>query len=163
MARGSASLLPILANIGEADTFRELTAYPETLRQSLTGAERLIIIDEIQKLPALLDEAQALIDRNPSLRFIFTGSSARKLRRGRANLLAGRAWVAALHPLVSLEAGPGSLIRRLNVGSLPAILDSPDAAEDLRAYVGVYLQEEIRAARYRTGTAPGGRGRSVLG
>jgi uncharacterized protein len=129
----------------EADTYRELAGYPETLRQSLRRDERLIIIDEIQKLPALLDEAQAMIDRNPSLRFIFTGSSARKLRRGRANLLAGRAWVAALHPLVSTEAGPGALNRRLNVGSLPAILDSKDADEDLRAYVGVYLQEEIRA------------------
>lgn len=129
----------------EANTFRELSAFPESLRQSLTPADRLVIIDEVQKLPALLDEAQAMIDRNPELRFIFTGSSARKLRAGRANLLAGRAWTARLHPLVSSEVPPETLHRRLNVGSLPAVLDSPSPHEDLKAYVGVYLQEEIRA------------------
>ena len=88
----------------EANTFRELSAYPETLRQSIRPEEKLIVIDEIQKLPALLDEAQAMIDRNKALRFIFTGSSARKLKGGHANLLAGRAWVARLHPLVFSEA-----------------------------------------------------------
>jgi predicted AAA+ superfamily ATPase len=129
----------------EADTFRVLSAYPETLRQSLTPDDRLVIIDEVQKLPALLDEAQALIDRNPALRFILTGSSARKLKRGRANLLAGRAWFASLHPLVSAELPADALNRRLNVGSLPAVFDSPAPAEELKAYVGGYLKEEVRA------------------
>jgi len=129
----------------EANTFRELSAYPETLRQSLKPEEKLIIIDEVQKLPFLLDEAQALIDRDKSLRFIFTGSSARKLRRGHANLLAGRAWFCRLHPLISKEVNYEALTRRLNVGSLPAVLDSPDPVEDLKAYVGGYLKEEIRA------------------
>ncbi len=129
----------------EANTFRELSARPETLRQSLTPADTVVIIDEIQKLPALLDEVQAMIDRNKALRFVLTGSSARKLRHGRANLLAGRAWFAGLHPLVSAELGPGSLDHRLNVGSLPAVFDSAHPGEDLNAYVGVYLQEEIRA------------------
>ena len=129
----------------EANTFRELSARPETLRQSLTRADTVVIIDEIQKLPSLLDEVQAMIDRNKALRFVLTGSSARKLKHGRANLLAGRAWFAGLHPLVSAELGPGSLDRRLNVGSLPAVFDSAHPGEDLNAYVGVYLQEEIRA------------------
>lgn len=129
----------------EADTFRQLSAYPETLRQSLTRDERLIIVDEVQKLPALLDEAQAVIDRDPHVRFIFTGSSARKLRGGRANLLAGRAWTARLHPLVSAELPQAALMRRLEVGSLPAVFDSAHPREDLNAYVGVYLREEIRA------------------
>ena len=80
-----------------------MSAFPETLRQSLKPTERLIIIDEVQKLPALLDEVQASIDRDKDLRFILTGSSARKLRRGHANLLAGRAWFCRLHPLVSPE------------------------------------------------------------
>jgi predicted AAA+ superfamily ATPase len=57
-----------------------LSAYPETLRQTLRPEETMVIIDEVQKLPALLDEAQSLIDRNPKLRFILTGSSARKLK-----------------------------------------------------------------------------------
>ncbi|MBM3789769.1 MAG: ATP-binding protein [Acidobacteria bacterium] len=129
----------------EANTFRELSAYPETLRQSLQPTEKLIVIDEVQKLPALLDEAQAIIDRDKTIRFILTGSSARRLRRGQANLLAGRAWFCRLHPLVSAEVGGISLIRRLNTGSLPAVLDSADPLEDLRACVGVYLKEEIRA------------------
>ena len=129
----------------EANTFRELSAYPETLRQSLRPGEKRIIIDEVQKLPILLDEAQALIDRDKNLRFIFTGSSARKLKRGQANLLAGRAWFCRLHPLVSLEVSYKALNRRLNIGSLPAVLDSPEPKEDLKAYVGGYLKEEIRA------------------
>ena len=129
----------------EANTFRELSAYPETLRQSLRPGEKRIIIDEVQKLPILLDEAQALIDRDKNLRFIFTGSSARKLKRGQANLLAGRAWFCRLHPLVSPEVSYKALNRRLNIGSLPAVLDSPEPKEDLKAYVGGYLKEEIRA------------------
>lgn len=132
-------------NLLEANTFRELSAFPESLRQTVSPRQRLVIVDEVQKLPSLLDEAQAMIDRNSRLRFIFTGSSARKLRAGRANLLAGRAWVARLHPLVSSEVPSASLTRRLNVGSLPAMLDSPHARDDLKAYVGLYLQEEIRA------------------
>lgn len=129
----------------EAGTFRELSARPETLRESLSPRETLVVIDEIQKLPSLLDEVQAMIDRNKAVRFVLTGSSARKLRGGRANLLAGRAWVANLHPLVSAELGRGTLDRRLNVGSLPAVFDSAQPEEDLNAYVGVYLREEIRA------------------
>lgn len=129
----------------EADTFRELSAYPETLRQSLQPHERIVVIDEVQKLPSLLDEVQALMDRNKALRFILTGSSARKLKRGQANLLAGRARFVRLHPLVSSELRHEGLTRRLNVGSLPAVYDSAEPHEDLRAYVGGYLKEEIRA------------------
>ena len=110
----------------EANTFRELSAYHETLRQSLRPAEKLIVIAEVRKLPSLPDEAQVLIGRDKTLRFIFTGSSARKLRRGQANLLAGRAWFCRLHPLVSKEVNYEVLDRRLNVGSLPAVLNSPD-------------------------------------
>lgn len=129
----------------EANTFRELSAFPETLRQSLQPGEKLIIIDEVQKLPGLLDEVQAMIDRDKTLRFILTGSSARKLKRGQANLLAGRAWFCRLHPLVSKELSYKGLDRRLNIGSLPAVFDSAAPREDLKAYVGGYLQEEIRA------------------
>ncbi len=129
----------------EADTFRELSAYPETLRQTLRPSDTVVIIDEVQKLPGLLDEVQALMDRNKSLRFVLTGSSARKLKRGSANLLAGRAWFTRLHPLVSAELSYEQLTRRLNVGGLPAVFDSPRPHDDLRAYVGGYLQEEIRA------------------
>ncbi len=105
----------------------------------------MVIVDEIQKLPILLDEIQLLLERNKQLRVVLTGSSARKLKRGAANLLGGRAWVCRLHPLVSIELGHDRLLDRLNRGSLPAIIDSAHYKEDLRAYVGTYLQEEIRA------------------
>ncbi len=129
----------------EADTFRELSARPEWLRQTLRPQEQLIIIDEVQKLPSLLDEVHLLIERNKALRFVLTGSSARKLKRGRANLLAGRAWFCQLHPLIAAETEPAQLDRRLSVGGLPAMLDSAAPHEDLQAYVGTYLSEEIRA------------------
>ncbi|MCC7186166.1 MAG: ATP-binding protein [Acidobacteria bacterium] len=129
----------------EADTFRELSARPESLRQTLSPQQTTVIVDEIQKLPALLDEVQLLIDRNKSLRVILTGSSARKLRRGGANLLGGRAWMCRLHPLVSAELPAPRLLDRLTRGSLPAVIDSALWRDDLKAYVGTYLQEEIRA------------------
>jgi predicted AAA+ superfamily ATPase len=129
----------------EADTFRELSAAPELIRQRLRTEDTLVIIDEIQKLPSLLDEVHLLIERNKSLRFILTGSSARKLKRGGANLLAGRALTCRLHPLVAPEVGYEHLHERLNHGSLPAILTSPIPQELLRAYVGAYLQEEVLA------------------
>ncbi len=128
-----------------ADTFRELSARPELLRQRLDPAEQLVVIDEVQKVPNLLDEVHGLIERRPNLRFVLTGSSARKLRRGQANLLAGRAWTFHLHPLVSAELPNTSLTRQMLWGRLPAVFDSPMPHEDLRAYVGTYLREEIQA------------------
>ncbi len=130
----------------EANTFRELAARPESLRQSLLPQNQtLLIIDEIQKLPALLDEVQLLLDRNKCLRVILTGSSARKLKRGNANLLGGRAWTCPLHPLVAPELPDHSLERRINRGGLPAVFSSDDYEEELKAYVGTYLKEEIKA------------------
>ena len=129
----------------DARTFRELSARPELLRLSLTPKEKLIIIDEIQKLPALLDEVHLLIEREKSLRFILTGSSVRKLRQKSTNLLAGRALTVHMHPLVSPEVEFRELDRRLQLGSLPSVLTSPIPQEDLAAYVGTYLKEEIQA------------------
>lgn len=129
----------------EADTFRELSARPELLRGTLKKDDRLVVIDEIQKLPGLLDEVHLLIERDKERRFILTGSSARKLKRGSANLLAGRALVAHMHPLVSSEVGSERLDDRLLRGSLPSVTDSAIPFEDLRAYVGHYLREEIQA------------------
>lgn len=131
----------------EADTFRELATRPERLRETLGAQTTTVVIDEVQKLPELLDEVQLLIDRNPRLRFIMTGSSARKLKRGHANLLGGRAWTASLHPLTSRELGFGTeaVSHLLRWGGLPAIHLSRNPIEELRAYVGSYLREEIQA------------------
>src|SRR5579859_6923901 len=92
-------------NLLEANTFRELSARPELIRQQLQPPDKLVIVDEIQMLPSLLNEVQTMLDSNKQLRFVLTGSSARKLKRGGANLLAGRAWIARLHPLVYPETG----------------------------------------------------------
>ncbi len=129
----------------ESETFRELSAFPEILRQRIQERHKIVIIDEIQKLPGLLDEAQLLIDRNKDIRIVLTGSSARKLRRGKANLLGGRALFLRLHPLVSSEIPINRLLDRMNRGGLPAILDSEFPDQDMNAYVGTYLKEEIQA------------------
>ena len=129
-----------------SDTFLRLSLRPSILREELETqpAGNTVIIDEIQKLPVLLDEVHSLIE-DRHLRFILTGSSARKLRRGGVNLLGGRARVLHLHPLVSAEIGEYDLERALTFGTLPAIYDSDDPWDDLRAYCGAYLQEEIAA------------------
>jgi uncharacterized protein len=129
----------------DARTFRELSSRPELLRLSLTDNDTLVVIDEIQKLPALLDEVHLLIERDKSRRFILTGSSARKLHHKSTNLLAGRALTARLHPLVSPEVEFQDLDKRLQLGSLPSVLTSPIPHEALAAYVGTYLKEEIQA------------------
>jgi uncharacterized protein len=125
--------------------FRDLSFRPERLRESLAPGERLVVIDEIQKLPSLLDEVHLLIERNKALRFVLTGSSARKLLRGGGNLLAGRARTRFLFPLVWPEHGRSDLGPLLLHGSLPSTLAASDPREDLRAYAGIYLAEEIRA------------------
>ena len=124
----------------EADTFRTLSARPEFLRESLRTDETLVIIDEVQKLPSILDEVQLLIDRDKKLRFVLTGSSARKLRRGHANLLGGRAWFLHLHPLISWETEFGDLERRLNIGIVPSSSREESVMEfSLLAYGSVRL------------------------
>ena len=132
-------------NLNAADDFREISARPESIRRGLTKKDTLVIIDEVQKLPSLLNEVQLMIDSHPSTRFLLTGSSARKLRRQNVNLLAGRAWFADLFPPVSPEVEFAQFEKRLNIGGIPSILDSPDSREDLNAYVGTYLAEDIRA------------------
>jgi predicted AAA+ superfamily ATPase len=102
-----------------------------------------VVIDEVQKLPEILDEVHRLIEAD-KLTFLLTGSSARKLKRGGANLLAGRAWWAELFPLTSNEIPDFDLMTYLNRGGLPAVYPSDDYAEELWAYTALYLKEEIQ-------------------
>ncbi len=137
-------------NLLLSDVFFQLSQRPMRMREEIAayrerGTHRqLVIIDEVQKLPLLLDEVQYLID-SFGIRFILTGSSARKLKRGGANLLAGRARTHLLFPLVTKEIPNPDLNRALNVGTLPSIYLSDEPREDLRAYCGTYLQEEIQS------------------
>jgi predicted AAA+ superfamily ATPase len=126
----------------QTDVFAEYAARPALLRERFRGQR--VLIDEIQKVPALLDEVHWLIE-NRRASFLLTGSSARKLRRGHANLLAGRAWRRELGPLSCLEVEGFELEHALHSGLLPPHLLSERPEEDLRAYVADYLKEEIAA------------------
>jgi uncharacterized protein len=104
----------------------------------------VVVLDEVQKLPALLDEAHRLIEHR-GFRFVLTGSSARKLKRSGANLLAGRARTLTMHPFTASELGERfNLARAIRFGMLPAVWVSDDPAEYLEAYVGTYLREEVQ-------------------
>jgi predicted AAA+ superfamily ATPase len=105
---------------------------------------QVIIIDEIQRIPELLNEVHRLIENN-KITFLLTGSSARKLRRGKANLLAGRVWEARLFPLTWKEIPDFDLDRYLRYGGLPPVYLSKYPEEELDAYVNTYLKEEIMA------------------
>ena len=129
-----------------SDQYARLQMQPSLLRQELLAnpPKVPVIVDEVQKIPALLDEIQWLIV-NHQMRFILSGSSARKLRRGGANLLGGRALRYELFPLTSAEIADFDLLRALNNGLLPRHYLSVDAHPLLEAYVGEYLKEEIAA------------------
>jgi predicted AAA+ superfamily ATPase len=132
-------------NLLHTDVFLRLSQRPARLREEVRPTDSLIVIDEVQKLPILLDEVQALIDER-GLRFLLTGSSARRLFARGVNLLGGRARMKTLHPFTWQELGDEfSLSKALHAGLLPGIYFSDDPQADLEAYVGQYLKEEIAA------------------
>jgi predicted AAA+ superfamily ATPase len=133
-----------IINLLEADTFRNYTSRPELLREVIQKNEKIIAIDEIQKAPMLMDEVHSLIESR-GLKFILTGSSARKLVRTHTSLMAGRAKMLYLHPLVSAEIEDYELDHILQYGSLPIIFNSDEPWDELKDYAGIYLREEILA------------------
>jgi len=143
----------ITLNLASLATFREYVAQPERLEAELRAAPsavHTVFIDEVQRVPALLDGVQASIDAHPRrFRFLLSGSSARKLRRGHANLLPGRTVLHYLHPLLARELqGDFNLDRVLAHGTLPGIYadrDPESRSSILRSYVDAYLREEIQA------------------
>jgi len=148
------SLAPDLTlNLASLAAFREYVAQPERLEAELAAAParvKTVFIDEVQRVPALLDGIQAIVDAHPRrFRFLLSGSSARKLRRGHANLLPGRVVLHYLHPLVARELQSDfNLDRVLAHGTLPGIYSDADPESrslTLRSYVDAYLREEIQA------------------
>lgn len=126
-----------------AKEFNRLNANPSLLSEEVFESDGVVVIDEVQKIPALLDEAHWLIE-NKHVNFLLTGSSARKLKRGSANLLGARARVLSLHPFVSDELKEEFQIdRALLYGLIPGIYFSEDPELDLESYIAVYLKEEI--------------------
>lgn len=121
----------------------ELSVRPKTFREILLADPAdTVVVDEVQKVPALLDEVHFLLE-STSTRFVLCGSSARKLRRQAPNLLGGRAVEHFLFPLVSAELPDLDLDRMLNHGGLPAHYLVDDPRPLLRSYLSTYIKEEI--------------------
>ncbi|MEK6624332.1 MAG: AAA family ATPase [Bdellovibrionota bacterium] len=134
----------IYVDLLSAKIFNELQANPSRLVQMITGKNpELVIIDEIQKIPALLDEVHKLIEEK-KIKFILTGSSARKLKQQGVNLLAGRALTKKMYPLTARELGSDfKLEKSLQYGQLPKAYLDPAPDEFLHAYIKTYLKEEV--------------------
>ena len=134
----------IIFNLLKSETYTALLANPSRIEEWIpAGFKHWIVIDEVQKIPALLDEAHRLIEEK-GYKFLLTGSSARKLKEQSANLLAGRARQHTMHPLTCLELGKDfSLGKALQFGMLPEVYMSDDPKDYLHSYVKTYLQEEI--------------------
>ncbi len=134
-----------LYDLLDSSVYLALSRNPGLLEEQLLPENKVVVIDEVQRLPELLNEVHRLIEKR-RIRFLLTGSSARKLRRGGVNLLGGRARTRYLHPLTYRELGTrfdlGKAIAR---GLLPSVYFSDDPQADLDAYTGTYLQQEIVA------------------
>lgn len=136
----------------KSEVYRKLLARPEIFRNEVTAALKTkdlshIVIDEVQKIPQLLDEVHVLVESGVSCSFILSGSSSRKLKRYQANMLAGRAWTYHLHPFSSMELKSDfHLVSALKYGTLPVVYLNPEELEKretLRSYVETYIKEEI--------------------
>lgn len=132
----------------DPELFRFLSAGPERLRSLLQQdlTKKVVVIDEVQKVPELLNVVHALIEEKKDYQFVMTGSSSRKLKQYGTNLLGGRALLKYMPPFFAKELGSEfSLTRALKYGMLPIVIDSAVPDEVLRAYVGIYLKEEVQA------------------
>jgi len=126
---------------------RSLQARPERLRELMAGSPSVdtVVIDEIQRVPELLNVIHAVLEEPDHPRFIMTGSSARKLRRRGTNLLGGRAANRSLHPFMACELSEFDLGKSLKLGMVPLVLDSPNPEETLAGYANLYLEQEVQA------------------
>ena len=126
---------------------RSLSARPERLRELLAGAPGVgtVVIDEIQRVPELLTVVHAVMEEPARRRFVLTGSSARKLRRGGVDLLGGRALNCTLHPFMAAELPAFDLDEAQRFGLLPLVVGSDDRAATLDAYASLYVDQEVRA------------------
>ena len=139
----------LVVNLADEETFRQHLNDPGLIKRTVNAqAERrnLVMVDEVQRLPNMLNTIQSLLDSRASLKFLLTGSSARKLRRGRANLLPGRVLLEHLPPLVYWEIADGfELGKALSIGTLPEVYLQDYGSDILDSYVAGYLREEVQA------------------
>jgi uncharacterized protein len=130
-------------NLLDRGLYLRLQTDPTLIRKELTDQDKIIVIDEIQKIPELLDEVHLMIEEK-KINFLLTGSSARALKSKGVNLLGGRARERHLHPFIKLELEDQfDLIKALDAGLIPSIYFSDSPYEDLESYCGQYLKEEI--------------------
>lgn len=137
----------LIIDLLNPEYYRQLVARPEWLIELVEGRleKNVFIIDEIQKIPELLDVVHLLIEKHPNIMFVLTGSSARKLRSTGVNLLGGRALQLNMHPYMAAELGNNfNLEKALNYGMLPLVWGSSVPEKVLQAYITVYLQEEVQ-------------------
>jgi len=130
------------------EILRSYSARPESLFELVKGnpEKKIIVVDEVQKIPSLLSVVHALIEENKKIKFVLTGSSSRKLKRVGGDLLAGRALNKNLDPFMAAELGKDfNLEKALQIGMLPVLIDALNPSEALQSYVGLYLKEEIQA------------------
>ncbi len=132
----------IYIDLLKTDLYGEYVSRPALLRERYSDTKKLIIIDEIQMIPQLLNEVHWLIE-NSRISFLLTGSSPRKLKRAKANMLGGRAWRFSMTPLSYTEVEGFDLERCMITGLLPPHYLSDFPINDLRAYIGDYLKEEV--------------------
>lgn len=140
----------LTVNLLRPETFRELSARPERLRELVLGAregERDVVLDEVQRVPELLSVVHDLMESGDGAarRFVLTGSSARRLRREGTNLLGGRAVLRTMHPFMAAELPDFDLERSLTMGMVPLVTMANDPADALRAYATLYLEQEVQA------------------
>ncbi len=134
----------LVINLLKSEDFLDLSLNPEKLRERIDPKKnRIVVIDEVQKIPQLLNEVHFLIEEF-KINFLLTGSSVRRLKSQNANMLGGRARKAELFPISFSEMNNFKLDTYLRFGGLPAILNSEEPREDLAAYVGNYLNDEIK-------------------
>lgn len=134
-----------IVDLLHSETFRYLLNQPSRLAGLIPENQKLVVIDEVQKIPELLDEVHRLIEAK-KIHFILTGSSARKLKRQGVNLLAGRARQRFFHPLTCWELGKDfDLHKALKFGLLPTAYLEPEPKDFLSSYINTYLKEEILA------------------
>ena len=137
---------PCIIDLLAPDVFRSYSARPERLREVVDASDAgTIIIDEIQKIPEMLDVVHQLIEQKPDVQFILTGSSAGKLKRTGVDLLAGRAIIKTMHPFMAAELGPSFTLKSaLQIGLVPLVTDSNNHRETLNSYAALYLREEVQ-------------------
>lgn len=138
----------LVIDLNDPEEERYYGAAPERLESTVSShpAGRPVVIDEVQRAPQLLPVVHRLVERDKELRFVLTGSSARKLRRTGVDLLAGRALLTTMHPFMAAELGAAfSLDCALTLGLIPLVVDAAEPESALRTYAALYVREEVQA------------------